>query len=155
MNSAELRWPDPALSPNGRVHYMTRHRAVSRYRQAAHYAGRGGKCLAVPVCAILPLVATRRRRDLDNVLASLKSAIDGLTDSGWWKDDHDIRGYHMVPDIYSKLWQDNRIVVLACEAADAAHMQLAIIAFQLALTEIDPNPHAALRTLRESGPPHG
>jgi Holliday junction resolvase RusA-like endonuclease len=130
MNAVSLPWPDPALSPNGRVHYMVRHKAVNKYRQTASYYGNGARTLAKPVCAILPLVATRRRRDLDNVLASLKSALDGLTDAGWWNDDHDIVGYHMVPEVHSKLWTENKVVILACEEDELPHMQSAVKRFR-------------------------
>ncbi len=130
MNAVSLPWPDPALSPNGRVHYMVRHKAANKYRQTASYYGNGARRLAKPVCAILPLVATRRRRDLDNVLASLKSALDGLTDAGWWNDDHDIVGYHMVPEVHSKLWTENKVVILACEEDELPHMQSAVKRFR-------------------------
>ena len=130
MNTVTLRWPDAALSPNGRVHYMTRHRAVSKYRDLARYLGDGQKRLKDPVCGVLPIVATRRRRDLDNVLASLKSAIDGLTDAGWWHDDHDIRGFHIIPEVYSKLFDENRIVILATEESDLPAMSALIDSFR-------------------------
>ena len=142
MNAVILRWPDAALSPNGRVHYMVRHKAVHRYRTLASYQGRGQKRLAKPVCAILPLVATRRRRDLDNVLASLKSALDGLTDAGWWADDHDIVGYHMVPEVYHKLWGENKILITACEEDELPMMQRQIESLRLCVA--DGHPHSGL-----------
>ncbi len=130
MNTVALRWPDAALSPNGRVHYMTRHRAVSKYRELARYLGDGQKRLRKPVCAVLPLVATRRRRDLDNVLASLKSALDGLTDAGWWDDDHDITGFHIIPEVYHKLWGENKIVILAVEDEQLPLLNMAVSQFK-------------------------
>lgn len=148
MNCVTLRWPDPALSPNGRVHYMTRHRAVSKYRELARYLGDGQKRLKDPVCAVLPLVATRRRRDLDNVLASLKSALDGLTDAGWWKDDHDIRGFHIIPEVFSKLFDENRIVILATEESNLPAMTALVADFRKRVDAGEPN--AALADLYQS-----
>jgi hypothetical protein len=145
VNCVTMRWPDAALSPNGRVHYMTRHRAVSRYRELARYLGEGQKRLKKPVCAVLPLVATRRRRDLDNVLASLKSALDGLTDAGWWKDDHDITGFHIVPEVFSKIFDENRIVILATEEADLPTMTARVADFRRRVDAGEP--HAALADL--------
>lgn len=145
MNSAHIPWPCKALSPNARVHYMQRHRAVRQYRFSVSYLAHGQKRLRKPVCAILPLVGTRRRRDLDNVLASLKSALDGLTDAGWWDDDHDIVGYHMIPEVYSKLWSENRIVILAEEEEHLDHMQAAVARFRAAVANGEP--HAALANL--------
>lgn len=139
MNCVALRWPDAALSPNGRVHYMTRHRAISKYRALARYLGDGQKRLRKPVCAVLPLVATRRRRDLDNVLASLKSALDGLTDAGWWDDDHDISGFHIIPEVYSKLWGENKIVILAVEEAQLPLLNMAVSQFQSQVALGKPN----------------
>jgi len=115
VNAVLIPYPPIILSPNSRTHYMTKHKAVSAYRKLTAYHGAGKKCLQNPVCAIVPLVTTRRRRDIDNVLASLKAALDGLTDAGWWKDDHDIRGYHLVPEIYSPKFGDKKILIVACE----------------------------------------
>ena len=145
MNCVTLRWPDAALSPNGRVHYMTRHRAVSKYRELARYLGDGQKRLKKPVCAVLPLVATRRRRDLDNVLASLKSALDGLTDAGWWTDDHDIKGFTIIPEVYSKLFDENRIVILATEESNLPAMTALVAEFRKRVDAGEP--HAALADL--------
>lgn len=139
MNTVALRWPDAALQPNGRVHYMTRHRAVSKYRALARYLGDGQKRLRNPVCAVLPLVATRRRRDLDNVLASLKSAIDGLTDAGWWDDDHDIAGFQIIPEVYSKLWGENKILILAVEQEDLPAMTDRVGEFRKRVEAGEPN----------------
>ncbi len=132
MNAVLLRWPSPVLSPNARAHYMTKHRATRSYRQTTCIMGRGQKRLQNPACAILPLVATRRRRDLDNVLASLKSALDGLTDAGWWDDDHKIAGYHLVPEIHCKELAENRIVILAVEVEEMPAMTEAVTMFRSA-----------------------
>lgn len=134
MNSIALRWPPAALSPNARAHYMTKHRATRGYRETARYLGDGQKRLQNPFCAVLPLVATRRRRDLDNVLASLKSALDGLTDAGWWSDDHDIVGFSIKPQIHVPKLEENRIVICACEddPHDQQYMADMIAAFLIA-----------------------
>jgi len=115
VNSVLLPWPHAALSPNARAHWRAKHKAASDARYKASVIGSGRKRLQNPVCAVVPLVATNRRRDLDNVLAGLKSALDGLTDAGWWKDDSLISSYHLVPSVYSKKWKVNMIVVAACE----------------------------------------
>jgi Holliday junction resolvase RusA-like endonuclease len=124
---------------------MTRHRAVSKYRQLARYQGDGQERLKKPVCGVLPLVATRRRRDLDNVLASLKSALDGLTDAGWWTDDHDIAGFHIIPEVYSKLFDENKIVILATEESDLPAMTALIAEFRKRVAAGEA--HAALADL--------
>lgn len=84
--------PPKELSPNARPHYMAKARAVRRYRAAAW-------------AAALEILGTRRprlqharisiqfvfkradRRDIDNLLASIKPAIDGLVAAGMLADD--------------------------------------------------------------------
>ena len=115
MNIAALEWIPKALSPNARPHYMAKHKAVRAYRAMAYYRGAGGKRLQNPFCAVLPIVTTRRRRDLDNVLAGLKSAFDGFSDAGWWSDDSAIKGFHLVPEQYCPQLVSHLIIVLADE----------------------------------------
>jgi Holliday junction resolvase RusA-like endonuclease len=116
VNSILLPWPHAALSPNARAHWRTKHGAARKSRYTASVIGSGRKRLQNPVCAIVPLVATNRRRDIDNVLAGLKSALDGLTDAGWWTDDSMIASFHLVPPVYSKKWKINQVLLAACEA---------------------------------------
>lgn len=116
MNAILLPWPHKALSPNARAHWRSKHSASRDARYKASVIGSGRKRLQKPVCAVVPLVATNRRRDLDNVLAGLKSALDGLTDAGWWEDDSLISSYHLVPSVYSKKWKVNMVLLAACEA---------------------------------------
>jgi hypothetical protein len=126
VNAIRIRWPDAALSPNGRVHYMVKHRAVRKYRELARYLGLGQKRLQNPVCALLPLTAVKRRRDLDNVLAALKPAFDGVTDAGWWSDDSAITEHHVLPEIHHPLWGENGILLMACERDELPTMQAAV-----------------------------
>lgn len=132
MNAVALRWPPKELSPNARSHYMTKHRATRAYRQAANYGGFGQQRLEKPVCVILPLVKDKRRRDLDNVLAALKSALDGLTDCGWWTDDHLIGGYQLLPEIHCVGLTENRVIILASEEGDLPQMNERVALFRSA-----------------------
>lgn len=86
-----VAWPPPALSPNARCHWAVRARAARDYRFAARLVAldamnRRELAQSPPWRrALLRLVAytpTRRRFDWDNLLASLKPAIDGLRDAG-------------------------------------------------------------------------
>jgi crossover junction endodeoxyribonuclease RusA len=86
----ELSWPDRALSPNSRKHW----RAKSRYQQDAHKEGyiimdqwlrahqapEGGPKGALPVLMLF-CPPDRRGRDLDNLGASMKWALDGIADA--------------------------------------------------------------------------
>lgn len=84
-----LPWPPKELSPNARVHRMVKARQAKVYKQACW-------ALAKMVDVQLPsgrihLAITfyppnRQRRDLDNLLASIKAGIDGVA-MAWQIDD--------------------------------------------------------------------
>jgi crossover junction endodeoxyribonuclease RusA len=84
MRRFVLPWPPKALSPNQRLHWSKVSKAKSDYRAAC---GRTAKeqgaqkldagSLSVHLVFFPP---DRRRRDRDNMLASMKSGLDGLAD---------------------------------------------------------------------------
>lgn len=81
-----LPWPPRALSPNVRVHYMALARAKKRYRQACHLQAIAGHCRQMAPDTRLHLRLTfvppdKRRRDLDNLIASMKAGLDGVADA--------------------------------------------------------------------------
>lgn len=91
----ELPFPDRRLSPNARVHWREKAKVVADYRQecawsaVAVYKKRTGWLSDLPVALKPPVravvtfvVPDRRKRDMDNLLASLKPAWDGLVDAG-------------------------------------------------------------------------
>jgi crossover junction endodeoxyribonuclease RusA len=95
MPSAEifLPWPDKRLSPNARGHWSSLARAKKVAKQSAYYsaleAGIGkieADSLSVRYSFFPP---SRRRYDLDNLVASMKAAADGIAmaigvdDSKW------------------------------------------------------------------------
>jgi crossover junction endodeoxyribonuclease RusA len=89
-----LPWPPKELSPNARVHWAKKAKAAKGYGIDAHFASfaRGN---SPPPAGSAPLVSItfyppdNRRRDLDNMLASIKSGLDGIAsaigidDSKW------------------------------------------------------------------------
>ncbi|MDH4417677.1 MAG: endonuclease [Acidovorax sp.] len=84
MLSIVLPWPPTALSPNTRQHWSAFSRAKKAYRHAcavtARQQGAGrteAKKLHVSLVFVPP---TRRAYDLDNLLARMKSGLDGLAD---------------------------------------------------------------------------
>lgn len=119
-----LMLPSKELSPN--VHspglqYRIRH-ARRQYRadarlvtQAAmELAGVSGGWRAATVQAVFHF-ATNRRRDPDNLLASLKSAFDGIVDGGLMVDDNDLT--HL-PVRQTRTLTDPRVELLFTEARD-------------------------------------
>jgi crossover junction endodeoxyribonuclease RusA len=87
-----LPLPAPCLSPNARPHFMQKARATKAYRTAAfiearkHKAERWKRATAQATF----YKATKRVSDSDNLLASLKSAYDGIADAGIVANDRDL-----------------------------------------------------------------
>lgn len=88
-----LPWPDRRLSPNARVHWASLARAKKAAKRAAYYtvleAGVGkieADSLSVRYSFFPP---SRRAYDMDNLIASMKAAADGIAqaigvdDSKW------------------------------------------------------------------------
>ena len=86
-----LAYPDKVLSPNARVHWAAIARAKKKAREAASWAtisAAGSKANLAPYAALESLPVSirfypvdNRRRDMDNALASLKAALDGISDA--------------------------------------------------------------------------
>jgi len=90
-----LPFPPNALHPNSRVHWRLKAAQTAHYREEIGWIGKEfasgchpERCehtipFTPPVKAVVTFVVPDRRpRDLDNLLASLKAAWDGLTDAG-------------------------------------------------------------------------
>ena len=87
MITIRLPWPPKELSPNARVHWAKKAGVSQKYRQDARVltlceiASAGinwVECYNVRLTFRPP---DRRRRDLDNMLASIKAGIDGIADA--------------------------------------------------------------------------
>ena len=89
MITIDLPWPPKELSPNARVHRMQRARVARQYRSDCAWAtveSAGGihRCPRL-TGSDLELIAEfrmpdKRWRDADNLLAMIKSGIDGVCD---------------------------------------------------------------------------
>ena len=78
----ELGWPAKQLSPNARVHHMVKHRYAKAAKieagwatHQAHPRDFGGDRFDIHIRAYPPV---NRNRDADNLIASLKSHLDGI-----------------------------------------------------------------------------
>jgi crossover junction endodeoxyribonuclease RusA len=80
-----LAWPDSRLSPNARVHWSAKSRAAKSAKSAAFYLARSAGVVSTGTddsgavnleIAFFP--PDNRGRDMDNAIASLKSALDGI-----------------------------------------------------------------------------
>ncbi|WP_136685675.1 hypothetical protein [Falsirhodobacter xinxiangensis] len=85
IHRVELPWPSSALSPNARGHWRIAAAAKARARRDANIACRAAGVRNIDAPALhlsLTFCApTRGRRDMDNLLASMKAAIDGIADA--------------------------------------------------------------------------
>lgn len=94
-----LPWPDKKLSPNARVHWAAKAKAVKAARSAAYFLAIQARVRRTTVGPI----ATKfefcppdgRRRDRDNLIASMKAATDGLADALGIDDSNFISTYSM------------------------------------------------------------
>lgn len=87
MLTITLPWPPSALSPNTRhAHWSQLARAKARYREDCHLEALacGARKMASDARPHLHLTFVppdKRRRDLDNLIASMKSGLDGIADA--------------------------------------------------------------------------
>jgi len=79
-----LAWPPAALNPNARVHYQEHAKARKAYRTDCAWQAKsqGARQIAADALKlrIVFVPPDRRHRDLDNMLASIKSGLDGIAD---------------------------------------------------------------------------
>lgn len=85
--SVTLPWPDKVLSPNARVHWSRKAKAVKTARQDAAWLVlekiMAARILGWPRAAVSMTFCPpdNRRRDRDNLIASMKAATDGIADA--------------------------------------------------------------------------
>jgi Holliday junction resolvase RusA-like endonuclease len=86
-----LSLPDRRLSPNARVCWQAKSRAVKAYRSEAFFIGQQfpTRWKAAEAQATF-FFRDKRRRDRDNLLSSLKAAFDGIAAAGVVEDDADL-----------------------------------------------------------------
>jgi crossover junction endodeoxyribonuclease RusA len=80
-----LLWPYPSLSPNARVHWRRVAEVKKIAKRDAFYvakAARRDKIAAEGVTARVTFFPPdRRHRDMDNMIASMKAAFDGVSEA--------------------------------------------------------------------------
>lgn len=78
-----LPWPDAKLNPNARVHWRASAPLKASYKDDCYWLTKHAAMDWEPLICDIPLSITfvqpdMRKRDVDNMLASIKSAIDGF-----------------------------------------------------------------------------
>ncbi len=97
MTTVVLPWPPKDLSPNARVHWAKLAKVKKAYRHACRTLAMQAGWSAFRRADWGPLHVSlvfyppdRRLRDQDNMLAAMKSGLDGLADA-MGRDDHNFR----------------------------------------------------------------
>lgn len=83
-NRIILSWPKPQLSPNARVHWSKKAKAVKAYRQEAYYLSQHLRMFIITAPVKMTITfcpPDKRRRDRDNLIASCKAMMDGIADA--------------------------------------------------------------------------
>lgn len=85
MSTVTFPWPPRELSPNRRCHWARKAKAAKAYRLDCFYLAKEARVKAPaegPISLRIEFVPPDRRgRDLDNMLASIKSGLDGLAEA--------------------------------------------------------------------------
>lgn len=85
MTEVVLPWPPKDLSPNARVHWSRRAKAARAYRSACFWLTKRDCLRPAPDgrlhVTIEFIPPDRRQRDRDNLLASIKSGLDGFAEA--------------------------------------------------------------------------
>ena len=84
MMTVTLGWPSRALSPNARTHWGTLARAKKAARREGYIAARsaGAPFLMLSISIQVTFIPPGSgRRDLDNLIASIKPHLDGISDA--------------------------------------------------------------------------
>lgn len=74
-------WPPAKLSPNARVHHMAKYKVNKAYRAECCLVAKAAKLTPGMNISVFFVPPDRRRRDLDNCIASCKALFDGLADA--------------------------------------------------------------------------
>lgn len=78
----QLPWPPAKLSPNARGNWRTKEKARTAYKLEGYIAARGMRAPEGDIhLSITFHPPDKRHRDLDNCLASVKYALDGIANA--------------------------------------------------------------------------
>ena len=102
MQEIVLPWPPKELNPNKRLHWATLSKAKKSYRSACFYIAKQTKPNVNKEKVSLAITfykPDRRHRDLDNMLASMKSGLDGLADALGVNDRHFLISINVADEI--------------------------------------------------------
>lgn len=121
MSTIELNWPmSEILTSNQRLHWAPKGERTKALRQAAR--ARAGWCCATQFNRAHIVVTVgwpdKRRRDVHNLMPTIKACIDGFVDAGLIPDDSDT---HLVgPDLRAHVVGKRGVVTLSFDIKEIA-----------------------------------
>lgn len=111
-----LPWPPSTLNPNVRKHWRKHAAAKKAYRAVCAWTAASQGAMAIQpgklslvLCFVPP---DRRRRDLDNLIASMKAGLDGLADVLQVDDQH----FTLAAELLDEVGGFVRVEVRPCRA---------------------------------------
>ena len=108
------RLPDSNLSPNKRLHHMELYKAKAAAKMDAVMLvlsqGKPSRPYEKAHITITWVAKDKRRRDTDNLFASMKAYIDGLVEAGLLADDDAMRVSYTLR--YERGTRDNTIIAV-------------------------------------------
>lgn len=100
MSIIPLPWTKPPLSMNDRAHYMARARKVREVRRVVAALCAEIEPMPAAVLTLHYQPRDKRRRDTDNLFATVKACADGIRDAGLIPDDDTRYLSHREPVIH-------------------------------------------------------
>ena len=115
----ELPLPSPKLSPNARVHWGAKSKAVSRARRDSAIVAASVKHPTCPwKSATLQYVFTfreNRNRDEDNLISQCKAYQDGIADAGIVENDYQLTLLPIIVTVPSKTKHGVGVIITQVE----------------------------------------
>lgn len=96
-----LPWTAPPLSMNDRGHWRTKARKIAEVRAVVALAAHGVGPMPAATLTLHYRPGDKRRRDTDNLFATVKAAADGLRDAGVIPDDDHAHLTHTEPVLHA------------------------------------------------------
>jgi crossover junction endodeoxyribonuclease RusA len=85
MLKIKIPWPPKYLSPNSRVHWAKKAKSAKKYKADCFFLAKNAGLVEVNSKKIdvhIDFYAPdKRRRDIDNLIASIKNGLDGIADA--------------------------------------------------------------------------
>lgn len=108
-------WPSPPLTANQRLHWAKKAKITAKVRESAAYLLRNMPPAGRVRVTLTWVVHTKHRRDVDNVVPTLKALCDGIVDAGIVVDDTPEFMDKLMPVIRYDAKAEPHLILEVCE----------------------------------------